>query len=238
MRNLVLIIFLSSVFLFSGLFIVDEREVAVIINNKDVTSYSSGIHWKIPFVGNITYVYKNIRNSYFSLSESLPIAGNKQVDSKFMFTWTIVDPVQYVKYLHANPNKKFDAAIVTQLNDKIITQSSNSTSLIDFTDNVAKLNNIVFNSLGVKVLSLSIINLEIESSNLQLESNTSNQSPESAYLYAMKVKSQADLTQQQQLQKLKNTNQSFYEFFMKINSLQSSAKSKSDVPTLDKLVSD
>lgn len=237
MRNLVLIIFLTSIFLFSGLFIVDEREVAVTINNKDATSYSCGIHWKIPFVGNTTYVYKNIRSSYFSLSEPLSISENRQVNSKFMFTWVVVNPIQYVKYLQANSSKQLDEVLVTQLNDKIRSQSSSSTSLIDFTNRVTKLNNIVFDSLGVKVMSLNLVNVAVESSNMQSDAIMSKFSPESTYIYAMQIKNQADLTQQQQLQKLKNVNQSFYEYFMKINLLQKSAKSKSDVPTLDKLLS-
>ncbi|AUR51738.1 hypothetical protein [Aquella oligotrophica] len=238
MKNVLIIFLLGVLVLFSGLFIVDEREVVVITHSpKDSKVYTTGIHWNLPFYGQFNYVYVNQRNSHVLIELSNESTNQKEL-VKFNVTWAVQDPVVYVNFLNLNNRKKLEENMANFIESKILTnvvaQISSDVDLIKLLN--SKQVNIQNPELGIKIISLDVSEIDVIRQTVKNQSN-SDLSAESAYAKAISIMQETNKQKQQTLDKLKAENPEFYSYYSLIRQYQMTAKNKNEVPPFDKLYS-
>ncbi len=238
MKNVLIVFLLAVLVLFSGLFIVDEREVVVITHSpKDSKVYTTGIHWNLPFYGQFNYVFVNQRNSHILIELSNESTNQKEL-VKFNVSWLVQDPVVYVNYLNLNNRKKFEETMANFIEVKIlasiVAQISSDADLIRLLNN--KQLNIEDPELGIKIASLDVSEIEAIKQTVKNQPN-SDLSAESAYAKAISIMQDTNKQKQQTLNKLKAENPEFYSYYSLIRQYQMTAKNKNEVPPFDKLYS-
>ena len=237
MRNYLIILLAVLFAASSGFFVVDQREVGIIKqNSKQLQIYAPGLHWKIPFWGELTFIYTNLRSSYLASSQLLHTATGQAFSTNVVVNWQVVKPEVYFVYLNANDVKNLDVQIVSVVSNRLLNLANKSSSLSDFEERVnSQLKNIPESELGINFVNvgLAMVNPVIESAVPIGDLKT--MSSESAFSLAQQIKQQADKNQQQIQEKLREKNSKFYDYFMKIYNLSNNAESKSDVPPLNQL---
>lgn len=235
MRNIILLFLLSVICLFSGIFIVDEREVAVTITDKQqATVYSTGVHWRLPFMGDTRYVYTNVRHSSFNAPDELVMQDNLQLTGQYFFEWRVTNPTAYALYLQQHPDVNLATVLSTDVFNQIKQQMQGKTNYESFTHALLNWQAVNLSQYGISIDKVGVVNVSLEKVNL--ESGVLNKTPESAYTSAHNIVQDADLQYQGTLDSLRHTNASFLDFMLKIKNIESSAKSRQDVPSLDKLI--
>ena len=238
MKNILILFLLGVLILFSGLFIVDERENVVIIHSaKDSKVYSTGIHWNLPFYGDFSYVYLNQRNSFITI-ELNNISKHQTELAKLDIAWSVIDPVKYVNYLNQYGRKKFDenmvAVIESEILASIVKEVATDAQLISYLNNQTF--NIIDTKSGIKISTVKVSSIKIMNAYTNNESQA-KLSAESAYSEAILIVQNANKEKQQALDKLKAQNPQFYNYYSLIRQYQMTAKNKNDVPAFDKLYS-
>lgn len=238
MKNILILFLLGVLTLFSGLFIVDEREVAVIAHSaKDSKVYPTGIHWNLPFYGDFNYVYLNQRNSFVTI-ELNNISNHQTELAKLDIAWSVIDPVKYVNYLNQYGRKKFDenmtAVIENEILASIVKEVATDAQLISYLNNQTF--NVIDTKSGVKISTVKVSSIKIMNAYASNESQA-KLSIESAYSEAILIVQNANKEKQQALDKLKTQNPQFYNYYSLIRQYQMTAKNKNDVPSFDKLYS-
>ncbi len=97
--NFLIVIFIVGVFVVrASVFTVDEREHALKFRFGEIvqSDYEPGIHFKIPFVNNITKYPNRILN-YDQSEEKFLTGEKKNLIVDYFITWRIVDPGQYYR---------------------------------------------------------------------------------------------------------------------------------------------
>lgn len=237
MRNYLIILLAVLFAASSGFFVVDQREVGIIKqNSKQLQIYAPGLHWKIPFWGELTFIYTNLRSSYLASSQLLHTATGQAFSTNVVVNWQVVKPEVYFVYLNANGVKNLDVQIVSVVSNRLLNLANKSSSLSDFEERVnSQLKNIPESELGINFVNvgLAMVNPVIESAVPIGDLKT--MSSESAFSLAQQIKQQADKNQQQIQEKLREKNSKFYDYFMKIYNLSNNAESRSEIPPLNEL---
>lgn len=237
MRNYLIILLAVLFAASSGFFVVDQREVGIIKqNSKQLQIYAPGLHWKIPFWGELTFIYTNLRSSYLASSQLLHTATGQAFSTNVVVNWQVVKPEVYFVYLNANDVKNLDVQIVSVVSNRLLNLANKSSSLSDFEERVnSQLKNIPDSELGINFVNvgLAMVNPVIESAVPIGDLKT--MSSESAFSLAQQIKQQADKNQQQIQEKLREKNSKFYDYFMKIYNLSNNAESRSEIPPLNEL---
>lgn len=237
MRNYLIILLAVLFAASSGFFVVDQREVGIIKqNSKQLQIYAPGLHWKIPFWGELTFIYTNLRSSYLASSQLLHTATGQAFSTNVVVNWQVVKPEVYFVYLNANGVKNLDVQIVSVVSNRLLNLANKSSSLSDFEERVnSQLKNIPESELGINFVNvgLAMVNPVIESAVPIGDLKT--MSSESAFSLAQQIKQQADKNQQQIQEKLREKNSKFYDYFMKIYNLSNDAESRSEIPPLNEL---
>ncbi len=237
MRNYLIILLAVIATASSGFFVVDQREVGIIKqNSKQLQIYAPGLHWKLPFWGELTFIYTNLRSSYLASSQQLYTAKGQGFSANVVVNWQVIKPEVYFVYLNTNGVKNLDVQIATIVSNKLLNLASKSSSLSAFEEQVnSQLKNIVEPELGINFVNISLATVSPIAKNTSTVDNFKTLSAESAFNLAQQIKKQADETQQQAQEKLRIKNSKFYDYFMKIYNLSNNAESKSDVPPLNQL---
>jgi len=241
MRNSLILGLILIGFLFSGFFSVDQRELGMVSfsANKPIQSYPPGLHWKVPFYGELSYVYTNQRSSYVAMNQALSVESGQAFTSKVVVNWQVTQAESYLHYLNNNSVKVFDSELSQAVLTKLSTLAVNSKSNLDFQGNVEQLKNWSLTNLGIKIINLQIVSLNpIVAATIlpQGKLNSSNLlSPESSYLAAQQIKAQADVTQRTELANLRASDPQFFDYFIKVHNLGESAQSKQAIPALNQL---
>lgn len=237
MRNYLIILLAVIATASSGFFVVDQREVGIIKqNSKQLQIYAPGLHWKLPFWGELTFIYTNLRSSYLASSQQLYTAKGQGFSANVVVNWQVIKPEVYFVYLNTNGVKNLDVQIATIVSNKLLNLASKSSSLSAFEEQVnSQLKNIVEPELGINFVNISLATVNPIAKNTSTVDNFKTLSAESAFNLAQQIKKQADETQQQAQEKLRIKNSKFYDYFMKIYNLSNNAESKSDVPPLNQL---
>jgi regulator of protease activity HflC (stomatin/prohibitin superfamily) len=237
MRNYLIILLAIAATLSSGFFVVDQREVGIVKQtSKQLQIYAPGLHWKIPFWGELTFVYTNLRSSYLASPQLLHTKTEQAFFANVVVNWQVIKPESYFVYLNSNGVKNLDVKIANLVSNKLLNLAAKSSSLSAFEEQVnSQLKNIAEPELGIKFVSiaLSMVNPVIESTPTTV--NLNKLSAESAFSLAQQIKNKADESQQQTQEKLLAKNSKFYDYYMKIYNLSNSAESKSDIPQLNQL---
>ena len=237
MRNYLIILLAVLFAASSGFFVVDQREVGIVKqNSKQLQIYAPGLHWKIPFWGELTFIYTNLRSSYLASSQLLHTATGQAFSTNVVVNWQVVKPEVYFVYLNANGVKNLDVQIVSVVSNRLLNLANKSSSLSDFEERVnSQLKNIPESELGINFVNvgLAMVNPVIESAVPIGDLKT--MSSESAFSLAQQIKQQADKNQQQIQEKLREKNSKFYDYFMKIYNLSNNAESRSEIPPLNEL---
>ncbi|TXI97870.1 MAG: hypothetical protein E6Q32_11125 [Neisseriales bacterium] len=237
MRNYLIILLAVLFAASSGFFVVDQREVGIVKqNSKQLQIYAPGLHWKIPFWGELTFIYTNLRSSYLASSQLLHTATGQAFSTNVVVNWQVVKPEVYFVYLNANGVKNLDVQIVSVVSNRLLNLANKSSSLSDFEERVnSQLKNIPESELGINFVNvgLAMVNPVIESAVPVGDLKT--MSSESAFSLAQQIKQQADKNQQQIQEKLREKNSKFYDYFMKIYNLSNDAESRSEIPPLNEL---
>lgn len=237
MRNYLIILLAVIVTASSGFFVVDQREVGIIKqNSKQLQIYAPGLHWKLPFWGELTFIYTNLRSSYLASSQQLYTAKGQGFSANVVVNWQVIKPEVYFVYLNTNGVKNLDVQIATIVSNKLLNLASKSSSLSAFEEQVnSQLKNIVEPELGINFVNITLATVSPIAKNTSTVDNFKTLSAESAFNLAQQIKKQADETQQQTQEKLRIRNSKFYDYFIKIYNLSNNAESKSDVPPLNQL---
>jgi regulator of protease activity HflC (stomatin/prohibitin superfamily) len=237
MRNYLIILLAVLFAASSGFFVVDQREVGIVKqNSKQLQIYAPGLHWKIPFWGELTFIYTNLRSSYLASSQLLHTATGQAFSTNVVVNWQVIKPEVYFVYLNTNGVKNLDVQIATVVSNKLFNLASKSSSLSVFEEQVnSQLKNIPESELGINFVNvgLAMVNPIIESAVPVGDLKT--MSSESAFSLAQQIKQQADKNQQQIQEKLREKNSKFYDYFMKIYNLSNDAESRSEIPPLNEL---
>ena len=244
MRNSLILGLILIGFLLGGFFSVDQRELGMVSfsDNKPIQSYPPGLHWKVPFYGELSYVYTNQRSSYVAMNQSLSVESGQAFTSKVVVNWQVTQAESYLHYLNNNSVKVFDSELSQAVLTKLSTLAVNAKSNLDFQGNVEQLKNWSLTNLGIKIINLQVVSLNpiavpVISPHGKLNNiNNSNLlSPESSYIAAQQIKTQADATHRTELANLRASDPQFFDYFIKVHNLGESAQSKQDIPALNKL---
>lgn len=242
MRNLLVLILLLGAFLLSGFYTVDQRQVAVISSTPTKMEINApGLHWKMPFVGNLNYVYMNMRSSYLTASSVINLADNQKIGTRMIINWQVVSPQVYLGVVLTN-EKDFDARFAQTILSQIESVAALSSSPAEFEEQVnAQLVNRELKKLGIKLINVGITQITpgitSESSVVTGGSvvNNSESAIESAFYQARQIKLAAESQQAQLIQQLKSRNSNFFNYWWQIQQLGKTARSKQDIPPLDKI---
>lgn len=241
MRNLLVLVLLLGAFLLSGFYTVDQRQVAVVSKTPTkMEIYAPGLHWKLPFVGNLNYVYMNMRSSYLTTAPLINLVDNQKVGVKLIINWQVISPQVYLGSV-VNSEKDFDVRFAKAVITKIESIAAISSSPAIFEEQVnSQLANYKLQNLGIKLINVGIVQMipgmDGESTASQTMSfNNSESMIESAYYSAQQIKSIAESQQAQLLQQLKSRNVNFFNYWWQIQQIGKNAQNKKDVPSLDKL---
>ena len=242
MRNLLVLILLLGAFLLSGFYTVDQRQVAVISSTPTKMEIKApGLHWKVPLLGNLNYVYMNMRSSYLTTSSVINLADNQKIGTRIIINWQVVSPQVYLSVVLAN-EKDFDARFAQTVLSQVESVAALSSSPAEFEEQVnAQLVNRELKKLGIKLINVGIIQLVpgiAGESSPVVEigvANSSESAIESAFYQARQIKSTVESQQTQLLQQLKARNANFFNYWWQIQQLGKTARSKQDIPPLDKI---
>ncbi len=237
MRNYLIILLAVFFAASSGFFVVDQREVGIVKqNSKQLQIYAPGLHWKIPFWGELTFIYTNLRSSYLASSQLLHTATGQAFSTNVVVNWQVVKPEVYFVYLNANGVKNLDVQIVSIVSNRLLNLANKSSSLSDFEERInSQLKNIPESELGINFVNVGLAMVNPVTESAVPVGDLKTMSSESAFSLAQQIKQQADKNQQQIQEKLREKNSKFYDYFMKIYNLSNDAESRSEIPPLNEL---
>ena len=116
--NLLLIVFvLVAIIVRMSVFAVDEREHAIKLQFGEIikADYMPGLHFKIPFMHNVTKYPNRILN-YEHAEEKFLTGEKKNLIVDYFVTWRIVDPAQYYRAVGGDETRAIErlSAIVKE----------------------------------------------------------------------------------------------------------------------------
>ncbi len=236
MRNGLIILVLVIGYLLSGIFVVDEREVAVVKLSADkVLIYAPGVHWRMPFTAKVDQVYTNLRTSYLSMPITLNNNESNVENISVIVNWQVIKPSLYVNFLASHTRKDLDIRLFNIVMNELNAIAKNSNSLPAFENMLnSQAQNREHPELGIDIVNVALVNTKPISKDKSTQSQTND--IESAFTLAKQIKDEADINQQEQLAKLRKMDSGFFDYYMKIRYYQLNAKSKQDVPPLSSLL--
>lgn len=236
LRNSLILGLVFIGFIFSGFFSVDQREIGVVnySSTQAMQTYQSGLHWKIPLYGDLSYVFTNQRSSYIAMNQALTFESGAAT-SKVLVTWKVTQAESYLAYLNKNSTKLFDAELSQAILTKLTTLAAQSQDNLDFSHNVEQSKNWSLNNLGVKIINLQLISLNIVPTVLTVKPVVTALSPESSFILAQQIKNQANDSQAIKFAKARISDPKFFDYVLKVHNLEKNAQSKQDIPALSQL---
>ena len=116
--NLLLIVFvLAAIVVRMSVFTVDEREHVLKLQFGEImrADYEAGLHFKIPFVNNVTRYPDRILN-YENAEEKFLTGEKKNLIVDYFVTWRITDPAQYYRAVGGDETRAIErlSAIVKE----------------------------------------------------------------------------------------------------------------------------
>lgn len=235
-NSLILGLVLIGLF-FGGFFSVDQREIGVISysSTQPMQAYQPGLHWKIPFYGDLSYVFTNQRNSYIAMSQALNFESGSAT-SKVVVTWQVTQAESYLGYLNKNSTKLFDAELSQAVLNKLIVLASQSQNHLDFNRNIEQSKNWNLKSMGVEIINIQLISLNTSLAIPIIKAQDATAlSPESSFILAQEIKKQASDVQATELAKIRISDPKFFDYVLKVHNLEKTAQSKQDIPALGQL---
>ncbi len=241
MRKAVILVLLLFIVIVSGVFTVDERENAVLIDySKQHIVYLPGIHFALPLINQINYVFINERSSFFEVPQLLNTKDLNKVKLSVLINWHVIDPIIYLNIIKKYGSNEFNKELTKELSLKIESFAMEYT--LAHLNQIEKINEfpVKLSSLGIIVDSLLIENLSLlPQTSLVTESKSLSENKqkviEAAYYKAQGIKTATQIEEAQLYNQIKNKNPKFYEYFRKIDIYKTSAKSKNEVPPLKQL---
>lgn len=107
----------------STLFIVDQRQFAVVYRLGEITRVidEPGLYWKIPLLQNVDYHDKRILTIDTSNSDPVVTAEKLNLVLDYYVKWRIADPVKYIRSVRGRESQAVDR-ILRALRDALQTQ--------------------------------------------------------------------------------------------------------------------
>lgn len=224
-KHIIFIVLLGIVAFFSGVFIINSNEVGVVVTQTAKQIYKPGIHWKVPFYGQLIVVYQTQRNDEITIPLIVSL-DNGKYNINLAYDWHVVDNVKYVNFTE-NTNKSYQV-ISDNVRSTYAKESSLSALSNRLGTNYVKHN---FESMGIIIDKVYVTNIS------KLDANDSNPSvvaPSMAsYNNAMKIKAETDSNTEVVQQKMMNSDPKFYKLYSYLKSIQQTATSKESVESLD-----
>ena len=164
MKNLLVILGLAIIiFLFIGVFTVNQNQVAIVSNNYTPTQqiYNAGIHWYTPIWQNVDYVYTNKRSSVVSLGDNLLTQDKQSVTMSLLVSWEVIDPAAYLSTQKTPDGEVNLSSIMT---NEIRTQIESlvaTSDLSQLNDNITLMDSIntELAKYGIKINAVDTISL-------------------------------------------------------------------------------
>ncbi|HMT03116.1 MAG TPA: SPFH domain-containing protein [Burkholderiales bacterium] len=240
MRKIVILGLFLLIFVISGVFTVDERENVVLTdyrNNHIV--YAKGIHFALPLINHINYIFMNQRNFLFEISKQLTTKELNQIKLNILVNWHVVNPITYLSVVKKYGSTEFNNILAKELILKV--ESFVSSNTLNHINQKREINNmpIQLDNLGIIVEKLEIENLSLlpppELSSGSSSVNNKQKLIKDAYYQAQQIKTDTQVEEAKLYSQIKNKNPKFYDYFRKIEIYKASAKSRSEVPSLKQL---
>ena len=244
MRNGLIFLMLGLAFLFSGFFVVDQREVAAVYNSPlKLQIFAPGIHWQLPFSNKLLHVFTNLQTAH--LATTLALKNNKlpALELKVVINYQVIAPVSYLNYIKSNSSKKLQASLAKMVLQRLQLIASEAVSLRQFEELVnSSIKNIYAANLGLSIVSVGLISISLADNPVAAIAIINPASArvisiESAFEQAQQIKATASQLQQVKLSQLRALDPKFFDYYMKIESYQQNARTRQDVPQLEQLVS-
>lgn len=160
MRNLFLIIFIAFLLLFSGVFVVDERQnVVVTTYNGTQVVKPTGIYFAWPVIETTKRIYMNERNSLLTLPVAISESSVLQVE--VLVNYHVIDPILYFNNLNYMHKVGIIHKIAMTLTKEIAAQAKEDTlSKFNQRDKLVSKSN-EYALYGLKIDRVSVVNLKI-----------------------------------------------------------------------------
>lgn len=227
-KHIVFIVLLGIVTFFSGVFIINSNEVGVIVAQSVKQIYKPGIHWKVPFYGQLIVVYQTERNDEITTPLIVNLDDDKY-NLNLAYDWHVVDNVKYVGFTE-NTDKSYQ--VISDSVRSVYAIESNLSALSNMLGiNYVKQN---FESMGIVIDKVYITNISKIDAN---DSNPSVVAPNvTSYNNAMNIKADTDSNIEAVQQKMMNSDPKFYKLYSYLKSIQQTATSKESVESLDTIL--
>ena len=238
-KKIVVLVLLIIIILTLGTISIDKRENVVVTNifTKKESVLTPGIHFTWPLVERVNYIFMNKREGLFTVN--LPFNETSKAEISVAIQWQVINPQTYLS-VYENFHKMLANKVTELLEIRIkTTDLSTFNQLNDLISDP-----LIANDLGIEIISISLNQLKIDSTNIKIpapiniESSVSSRpqiSIESAYYQAQMLKINTDLEQVQMYQSLSNVESSFYRFFRKLQVYKMNARSNDDLPPINDL---
>jgi len=263
LRNFFILIFLGLItFVFWGCFTVNSSENAIVLSQSGKTRcYTKpGLYFRIPIYEQVELIYMNNREAFLSIVVN-PESGNnyKNFDSKIesqvvkvdlLVNWHVTNPRAYRNLLVQNGQISFDKMLFENISKILLIRIHGlDVGGINQLQQILPAN-LVLAQMGLSLDNISITSTEFVQNNLVatapdvpkprvIDENASidlqNKMIESSFYQAEAIKTQTEIYQARMYDKIKRQNPKFYNYFRLIDVYKNSAKSKADVPPLNKL---
>ena len=128
MRKFIVLILIILVILFTSIIVVDERQNVVITDYKGASVvYQAGVHFTLPVLDHVTYVYINERTALLTLSINGPKPDNRPIQLEVLVSYHVISPIDYVaavnKYGKSGISEKIVQSLKVDIADKLKTES-------------------------------------------------------------------------------------------------------------------
>jgi len=166
------VVLLALVALASTLFIVDQRQFAVVYRLGEITRVidKPGLYWKVPLLQNVEYHDKRILTIDTQNSDPVVTAEKLNLMLDYYVKWRIADPVKYIRSVRGRESQAVDR-ILRALRDALQTQVAK----LDVDDVISKerdelMRNVLLRvdadseTIGVDVIDVRLKRVEYEES--------------------------------------------------------------------------
>lgn len=229
-RNILLVIFLGICISITGIFTVNNNEVAILKRGNTYSEFNNGTYWRIPLYDDITFVYTNERIGENNYEHNIEV-DKQSYKINYSVNWQVMNPLQFVKYTDENNRQELNKSIESAVNLQL-SKISKDGDLFAVINQTSLLSKVDIQDLGIRIINVNITGI---STALSTNANSTdyNKEQESNLKLAQKIKESADNEYKTTLIEMQKKNDKFYQLYMKIYQLQHSTIAKESVPPLE-----
>ena len=240
-----------------GLFSVKNYQVAITHNlvTKSVKMVTNGLHVRSPFVEDVIYIDINRQVNLVEITKTV---GKASYNISVAALWHVTNPMQYYNYTKDSSDEELSKNIPLNIESTLNANLNNIITVEDLNQlKTLTSKPIYLAKLGVSIDETKIIKITQLQNDTSLASSSSNESVvpslstnsnatikannrtiesiENAYYTSQQILDQTSIEEANLYKTIENKDPRFYDYFRKLNIYVENAKSKTEIPSLDKL---